>query len=251
MAAEIQTALPRWRGFNLLEMFTVSSSGDFREDDFRWMRDWGFDFVRVPACYTLWTEDADPFRIAESGLEKIDRVVRLGQEYGLHVSFNFHRGPGYSVNRERDEPFNLWKDQDALDAFCLHWRTLAKRYRGIASGDLSFDLVNEPPPPGEGRPPLYPMTRDDHERVVRAAVATIREADPDRLVVADGMGYGRIPAAELADLDLAQSCRAYEPMGVSHYQASWVNGMEWPYPQWPGGYHFGEAWGPSELDAHY
>ncbi|MFW5737364.1 MAG: glycoside hydrolase family 5 protein [Spirochaetota bacterium] len=250
-AQQKQSILPRWRGFNLLDMFTVSSDGEFSEDDFRWIRDWGFDFVRIPACYTLWIEDDDPFRIRESGLEKIDRVIGLGQDYGLHVSFNLHRGPGYSVNRERDEPFNLWKDRDALDAFCLHWRTLAERYRGIAASDLSFDLVNEPPPPGEGRPPLYPMTRDDHERVVRAAVTTIHEADPDRLVVADGMGYGRIPAPELADLDLAQSCRAYEPMGVSHYRAQWVNGMDWPHPQWPGAYHFGETWGRAQLEAHY
>ena len=30
-----QTVLPRWRGFNLLDMFTMRSRGDFREDDFR------------------------------------------------------------------------------------------------------------------------------------------------------------------------------------------------------------------------
>jgi len=246
-----QTVLPRWRGFNLLEMFTVKSDGNFREDDFRWMRDWGFDFARIPACYTLWIEDDDPYKLHEPMLEKVDRVVRLGQQYGIHVSLNFHRAPGYSVNRERDEPFNLWKDQDALDAFCFHWQTFAARYRGITSADLSFDLVNEPPNPGEGRPPHYPMTREDHERVVRAAVAAIREVDPDRLIVADGMGYGRIPAPELADTGIAQSCRAYEPMGVSHYKASWVDGMDWPMPQWPGAWHYGETWGRAELEQAY
>ncbi|MHC4486913.1 MAG: glycosyl hydrolase family 5, partial [Planctomycetota bacterium] len=52
-----QTVLPRWRGFNLLDMFTMRRKGDFQEDDFRWMRDWGFDFVRLPMCYRLWIED--------------------------------------------------------------------------------------------------------------------------------------------------------------------------------------------------
>lgn len=247
----MQTVLPRWRGFNLLEMFTVKSDGNFREDDFRWMRDWGFNFARIPACYTLWIEDDDPYKLHEPMLEKVDRVVRLGQQYGIHISLNFHRAPGYSVNRERDEPFNLWKDQDALDAFCFHWQTFARRYRGIASVDLSFDLVNEPPNPGEGRPPHYPMTREDHERVVRAAVAAIREVDPNRLIIADGMGYGRIPAPELNDTGIAQSCRAYEPMGISHYKASWVNGMDWPMPQWPGAWHYGETWGRTELEQAY
>jgi len=77
----MQTVLPRWRGFNLLEMFTVKSDGDFCEDDFRWMRDWGFDFARIPACYTLWIEDGDPYKLHEPMLEKVDRLVRLGQQY--------------------------------------------------------------------------------------------------------------------------------------------------------------------------
>ena len=54
-----QTVLPRWRGFNLLEMFTTKSKGDFREDDFRWMSDWGFNFARIPMCYTLWIRNDD------------------------------------------------------------------------------------------------------------------------------------------------------------------------------------------------
>ena len=95
------------------------------------------------------------------------------------------------------------------------------------------------------------MTRDDHERVARAAVAAIREIDPDRLIVADGLGYGRIPMPELADTGIAQSCRAYEPMGVSHYKASWVNGMDWPTPQWPDAYHYGASWGRTELEQAY
>lgn len=251
MTAPAQSVLPRWRGFNLLEMFTVKSTGEFREDDFRWIRDWGFDFVRIPACYTLWIEDDNPHRLHEPMLERIDRVVRLGERYGLHVSFNLHRAPGYSVNRERDEPYNLWKDQAALDAFCFHWERLAERYRGVSSSRLSFDLVNEPPPPGEGRPPHYPMDRSDHERVVRTAAAAIRAVDPDRLIIADGLAYGRLACPELADLGIAQSCRAYEPMGVSHYHAHWVNGMDWPEPRWPGGYHHGESYGVPELERDY
>jgi endoglucanase len=38
----------------------------------------------------------------------------------------------------------------------------------------------------------------------------------------------------LVDLGLAQSTRGYDPMQVSHYQASWVNGSErWAEPTWP------------------
>jgi len=77
--AVAQTALPRWRGFNLLDMFTMRSRGDFPEDDFRWIRDFGFDFVRFPMCYRLWIEDGDDYKIHEPMLEKLDRAVELGR----------------------------------------------------------------------------------------------------------------------------------------------------------------------------
>ncbi len=246
MSELAQTVLPRWRGFNLLEMFTVNSEGNFREDDFRWIADWGFDFVRLPMCYLLWIEGDDIYKLHEPMLEKIDRAVSLGRKYGIHVSLNFHRAPGYSVNPEREEPFNLWKDEEALEAFCFHWQLFAKRYLGISSDQLSFDLVNEPPAPSRRG-----MTRADHERVIRTVTRAIREVDPDRLIIADGLSWGRDPCPELVDLGIAQSCRAYDPMGVSHYKASWVGGENWPEPTWPGGLHYGKPWDRKDLEEYY
>jgi len=248
-----QTRLPRWRGFNLLEMFSLggprtapAAGREFREEDFRWMAEWGFDFVRLPLCYRLWVKDGDPFRIDEKALEPLDRAVELGGRWRLHVCLNFHRAPGYSVSREVEEPFNLWKDPQALEAFLLHWRTFARRYRGIPSSRLSFNLVNEPPAPSPDG-----MSRRDHERVVRAAVRAIREIDPDRLIILDGLCWGNEPLPELADLDVAQSCRAYLPMGLTHYRAGWVASEGWPRPSWPGALHRGEPWDRRRLEAHY
>jgi len=237
-------SLPRWRGFNLLEMFTTRSSGDFQEDDFRWMSDWGFDFARIPMCYTLWIKDDDVYDIYEPMLGKVDRVVALGERYGIHIDLNFHRGPGYSVNRERAEPLNLWQDQEALDAFCFHWQLFAKRYKSIPSEKLSFNLINEPTHPSES------MSREDHERVIRETVRAIREIDPERLVVIDGLGWGRDPVPELVDLGVAQSTRAYDPMSVSHYRANWVQVDHWLEPAWPGEYR-GQTWDRAALEARY
>jgi endoglucanase len=246
MPAATQNFLPRWRGFNLLGVFHTRSEGRFDEDDFRWLAEWGFDFARLPMCYLLWTEPGDPFRVREPVLVEIDRAVRLGERYGVHVCLNLHRAPGYSVNRERAEPFDLWHDERALEAFCFHWQLFAERYRAIPSQRLSFNLVNEPPAPVEGS-----MTRADHERVVRAAVQAIRRIDPERLIVADGLAYGNEPSPELADLGIAQSCRAYLPMGLTHYRADWVRSQGWPRPVWPGALHYGQTWDRARLEQHY
>jgi endoglucanase len=240
-----QTVLPRWRGFNLLEMFTTKSPGVFVEDDFRWISDWGFNFVRLPMCYLLWIKDNDVYQLNEEMLSNIDRAVELGRKYKIHVNLNFHRGPGYSVNREREEPFNLWKDPEALEAFCFHWEHFARRYRGVPSSELSFNLINEPTNPNEK------MSREDHERVMRTAVARIRAIDPDRLIILDGLSWGNDPCPELADLGVAQSTRAYVPMQISHYKAGWVQSAGWDEPTWPLHLPDGSTWDRKRLEEHY
>jgi endoglucanase len=231
-----------YRGFNLLEMFTMKSSGDFAEDDFRWIRDWGFNFVRLPLCYRLWIKDGVDYKLYEPMLEKLDRAVRLGEKYGIHVNLNFHRGPGYSVNQEFKEPFNLWKDKAALDAFCFHWQMLAQRYKSISAEKISFNLINEP---RDVNNPDH-MTRADHERVIRTAVSSIRKVSPKRTIITDGLAWGTKPTPELDDLKIAHSTRAYQPFQFTHYKASWVNYKNFPEPAWPG-----NGWDRSRLEKHY
>ena len=55
-----QTVLPRWRGFNL-----PSKTLDREESDFQLIAELGFNFVRIPTSYHLWTEPGDRFVIKE------------------------------------------------------------------------------------------------------------------------------------------------------------------------------------------
>lgn len=232
-----QRVLPRWRGFNLLEMFTTKSTGPFREQDFQTIAEWGFDFVRLPLCYTLWINGEDVYSIREDRLAMVDQAIEFGRKYGIHVCLNFHRAPGFSVNGERKEPYDLWKDQAALDACIFHWQTFARRYCGIGSDRVSFNPWNEPMTPQTD--PAKGMTRADHERVMRGVVAAIRAIDPKRLIIGDGVDWGNTPSPELADLGIAQSCRTYRPFHFTHYKAHWCGDQKWPEPAWP----FTEPWG--------
>jgi endoglucanase len=258
MSSTPANPLPRWRGFNLLEKYTADESSKsltfgqsnppFREDDFRWIADWGFDFVRLPMSYQCWSTPEQWFAIDERVMVQIDQAVEFGQRYGIHVCLNLHRAPGYCCNPPQ-ETRNLWRDADALAAFCHHWEHFAKRYRGIDNHQLSFDLVNEPPPADEA----HAMTRADHERVIRATVAAIRAIDPQRRIIIDGIAGGHTPVPELADLQVAQSCRGYHPFGISHYKASWCGGcMEAPRPTWPNAWNWNDPpWDRNRLEQHY
>ena len=250
-----QTVLPRWRGFNL-----PAKTLEREESDFALISELGFDFVRIPLSYRLWTDPSDPAVIIEERIESLDRVVALGRKHGIHVDLNFHRGPGFCCMPDPPEPWSLWKSREARDVFCHHWEFFARRYRGVPSRELSFNLLNEAPPPAESLPrpqqlPMQDMTRAEHETVIRAAVAAIRAIDPDRLIIVDGMWYGRgEPTPELADLGVAQSTRAYMPMGLSHYRAPWwrEGSMDFPEPTWPGAMEADHVpWSRETLERHY
>jgi aryl-phospho-beta-D-glucosidase BglC (GH1 family) len=239
-----QTAIPRWRGFNLLEFFQAfsrgeRSSGMIREDDLRWMRDWGFDFIRLPMDYWLWVDSdcittrklnpKDVLKIKESTLEKVDRAVELGRKHGLHVSLNFHRAPGYCINDPAREPFVLWSDKRAEDAFVYHWDVFARRYKGVPRSVLSFNLVNEAPRPRAGY-----MSREDYARVMTRATKKIRETTPDRVIFIDGLSVGNEVVEAMIPTRVAQSVHAYRPAQISHYRASWVDRKSsFPTPTWP------------------
>ena len=225
--------LPKWRGFNLLEKFTMRRGNrPFVEDDFRWIADWGFNFVRLPMDYTCWIAGGDWRRFEEGPLAEIDLAVEYGKRHGIHVNLNFHRAPGYCVNPPK-EVKDLWTDPEALEVCELHWNTFAKRYRGRPNREVSFDLVNEP----------SHVENEGYARVARAVVAAIRAGDPDRLVVSDGTQWGNRPVHELADLGIGQSTRGYAPMWISHHQASWAGyNDKWPAPAWPQ-----EGWNRSRL----
>ena len=215
--------LPRWRGFNLLNEFNVANHGPFNEADFRMIHDFGFNFVRLPMDYRIWIVNGDWTQINEKALQDIDQAVAWGEKYHIHVCLNFHRAPGYTV-AEPPEARSLWTDEEAQRVCALHWETFARRYKGIPSERLSFDLFNEPP---NIDPQVY-------AKVVARMVAAIRKEDPDRLIIADGLSGGNVPCPELIPLHVAQATRGYTPGQLTHYKAPWVNGSNnWPLPTWP------------------
>jgi endoglucanase len=257
-----RNALPRWRGFNLLYLFQarVHKEGpvEVPEDDFQMIADLGFDFVRIPMDYWFWIDQAwtktgkpgagDVLKINEGALATVDRIVELGRKHGLHVNLNFHRAPGFCVNSSELEPFVLWRDREAEDAFIFHWDLFAKRYKDINANELSFNLVNEAPRPRPGY-----MTREDYRRVMTRAIDKIRECTPDRTIIIDGLATGNQVVYEMMPTAVAQSVHAYTPAEVSHYHAGWVDKrLDFPHPLWPAVKRDGSGLVTRDtLDAHY
>lgn len=252
VSRKTQNSLPKWKGFNLLDFFSPDPEKGRKnpKEYLQWIADWGFDFVRIPVSYPAYInfDRSRPIRkdevlnFDEKWIEEIEQLLYNAHQVGLHTSLNLHRVPGFCINAGFEEPFNLWKDQDALDAFVAHWEMWSTRMKGINSQKLSFDLVNEPfmrQDPNDQHSPGGPVPVEDYRRVAKAAVDAIHAISPDRLVIANGNGGGGIAVPELADLELSQSCRGYNPMIISHFEAPWVykDAETLTPPTWPGEYN--------------
>lgn len=251
--------IPRWRGFNLQGRFAMPGKPyegqAYEEFDFATMAEWGFDFARLPLSYWAWGSRDDWSLIREAPLKEIDRAIDLGRQYAIHINLNLHRIPGYCINNRELEPADLFSGrraerQKALDAAVFHWRTFARRYKGIPNRRLSFDLINEPPKMRSYEGYL----EERYEEVVRALVAAIRSEDPHRLIFADGLNIGQTPVMGIIDLGLVQSTRGYLPKAVTHYTATWVPKDEFEslnLPTWPLKDDQGQIWNRQRLKHEY
>ena len=245
--------LPRWKGFNLLDFFSPANNrpdASTTEEYFKWMQDWGFDFVRIPMAYPRYikfdrTKNITPDQVRNINPEETDKVgnlVYLAHKYKLHVSINLHRAPGFCINAGFHEPYNLWTDQQALDDFCFHWEFWAKTFKNISNKKISFDLLNEPAWRDDMNDQLGKKTAlpgDVYRKIVLAAYNTIKKVNKNHLIIADGNNVGKDVTPEITDLDIAQSCRGYVPSIISHFKASWVfkDPESLTAPTWPGSYN--------------
>ncbi len=245
-----QNKLPQWKGFNLLDFFSPNPNNareGTKEEYFKWMSDWGFDFVRIPMAYPSYLKIdhernitiKEVRKIDSKQTDKVEHLVYLAHKYNLHSSLNLHRAPGFCVNAGFYEPYNLWRDEEAQEDFYYHWKFWAKRFKRVSRDKISFDLVNEPctrEDMNDQHSKRGPVPGDIYRKVAKAAAETIRSQNPDHLIIADGNNVGSDVIPEIMDLDIGQSCRGYYPGIISHYKAPWAfkDTENLPIPKWPG-----------------
>lgn len=173
------------------------------KDDIDAIAAWGFNSVRLPMHYQLYTLPVakEPVRgrqtWLEDGFRRTDALISWAKANGLYVILDLHAAPGGQGNdlnisdRDPSAP-SLWDEPANRDKMVALWRRLALRYRDEPAV-AGYDLINEPNwgfadaddkngCKEAGNAPL-------RELLVRTTAA-IREVDRRHIVIVEGNCWG-------------------------------------------------------------
>lgn len=167
------------------------------------MARWGFNSVRLPMHWGLYTLPVDQEPVAgqqtwiEEGFRRTDDLLRWAKANDLYLILDLHAAPGGQGNdiniadRDPSKP-SLWDDPRQQDKMVALWRELARRYKDEPH-IAAYDIINEPNwgfadkadtngCKETGNAPLRDL-------LVRTT-QTIREVDPRHIIVIEGNCWG-------------------------------------------------------------
>lgn len=202
---------------------------DFQEADVAFLAENGFNFMRLFFGFNTLRfpdEPADGYLVNENELRDLDQLLAWCVKYGVHLQIAMsgyldENGQGGAQDRGMPESEAAWALTRA------YWEMLARRYAGVSSKYLSFDLSNETQPEGG--------VDDGLRQGFAAEVATIRMADPDRVLLHSFPGGPNMEWADyVASLGVALGCHPYFPSrlcGGDYPEAPFVeSNLYWPRP---------------------
>jgi endoglucanase len=167
------------------------------------MAAWGYNSVRLPMHYALFTPPIDEEPVAgeitwrATGFELTDRLLQWTKANGMWLILDLHAAPGGQGNdlpisdRDPSKP-SLWESAANRRKTVALWRKLAERYRD-EPGIGAYNLINEPNwgfadsadrngCNETGNAPLWSLT----QQIVRA----IREVDTRHMIIIEGNCWG-------------------------------------------------------------
>lgn len=231
-----QSILPsEWKGSGIgARKHFIEEYLHYEESDIAFLSENGFNFLRLffdfqTLRYPDYPDDA--YVVNQKELEELDQLLAWCIEYDVHLQIamqNYMSENGYIMKSDSRQMPMSEEDWALTKAY---WTMLAERYAGISSKYLSFDLCNE----------IEPATNDmkNQKLKLEEVVASIREADPERVLIYSQSSKGNLAWTEaIASLGVAVGCHPYAPnfMTAGDFGYSQQNPYAkavWPLPYFP------------------
>ena len=114
--------------------------------DFKIIRSFGFNVIRLPFHHSILEDDRYPFRLKENAFKWLDRAIAGAEQAGLYVILDMHGVPGgQSVDHTtgRAGQNNLYSVAQNQKTAAWLWREIANRYKD-SNVVAAYDIINEP-----------------------------------------------------------------------------------------------------------
>lgn len=223
-------------GKDALDDFTRSFRDTFiREHDFKCIKEWGANCVRIPFNYRLVEYENRPFSLNEEGLGYLDRAVEWCERNSIYCILDMHAAPGAQNpdwHSDCSGKPELFTDQFNQDRFLRLWHFLAGRYKD-SSAVAGYDVLNEPIVGlmQEG------LVRDLYLRVTKE----IRDVDTKHILFFEGTDWAQRIAflGRPWDANSVYSIHTYLP---TDFTFNFVPGLTYPVKA------YGVTWNKPALD---
>ncbi len=184
----------------------------FTEEDIELLVSNGFDHIRLPV------DEAQLFNmdmtLNESTVALIHKTIGSCIEHGLKVIFDLHILRSFHF-LDNDAP--LWRSADEQDKLVDMWREIQGILRDYPVTDVAYEILNEAVAP----------TDEQWSDLMLRVVSMIRETEKDRIIVLGAnmqnqVGHVKNIKVLEGDRNILLSFHFYEPLLITHYQASWT-----------------------------
>tara|TARA_R110002049_G_scaffold235268_1_gene408533 strand:+ start:11648 stop:14932 length:3285 start_codon:yes stop_codon:yes gene_type:complete len=139
--ANTETFFQKWR------------ENHFTKRDIDSLAAWGFNSIRIPMHYNLFTLPIEEEPVAgentwiETGFELIDNVLEWAAPHNIYVILDMHatpggQGRGSEINDYDPTKPSLWESQENRDKLVALWIRIAERYKDN-EWIGGYDLINE------------------------------------------------------------------------------------------------------------
>lgn len=167
------------------------------------MKAWGFNSVRLPMHYNLYTlpVEEEPVRGRNTWLERgfamTDSLLAWCKANQMYLILDMHAAPGGQGNdfnisdRDPSKP-SLWESEENRNKMIALWRKLAERYAG-EPWIGAYDIINEPNwgfTDPEDRNGLKEPHNGPLKQLMVDITRAIRDVDQKHIIIIEGNGWG-------------------------------------------------------------
>jgi aryl-phospho-beta-D-glucosidase BglC (GH1 family) len=155
-----------------------------REEDIKFIKEVGFNSIRVPFHYNLFTNENFSSNCKHPGFELLDKVISWCSKYNIYVILDMHCAPGGQTGDNIDDSWGypyLFENAESQELTVKIWKEIARRYKDEKI-ILGYDLLNEPIAHYFDTGKLNPLLEPLYIKITKA----IREVDKNHIIILGG-----------------------------------------------------------------